>query len=100
MSFDSQFYISDPKSADRPRATSPDDGKDYETYWENVKAVHQVCDLQLQPGSWQTITHYLSSLAIWRPFEFHFLTDSTNTSNRKANMARQDTDTPGQLTRL
>lgn len=35
------FYISDPKSADRPRATSPDDEKDYEAYWENVKAVHQ-----------------------------------------------------------
>ncbi|RYP45349.1 hypothetical protein DL768_008286 [Monosporascus sp. mg162] len=35
------FYISDPPAADRPRKESPDDEKDYETYWENVKAVHQ-----------------------------------------------------------
>ncbi|KUI54325.1 Phenylalanine--tRNA ligase alpha subunit [Cytospora mali] len=35
------FYISDPKLADKPRATLPDDKKDYEAYWENVKAVHQ-----------------------------------------------------------
>ncbi|KAI2601797.1 tRNA synthetases class II core domain (F)-domain-containing protein [Hypoxylon sp. NC1633] len=35
------FYISDPKAADKPRATSPEDKKDYGTYWENVKAVHQ-----------------------------------------------------------
>ncbi|OTA51920.1 putative phenylalanine--tRNA ligase beta chain [Hypoxylon sp. EC38] len=35
------FYISDPAAADMPRATSPDDQKDYSAYWENVKAVHQ-----------------------------------------------------------
>ena len=37
-----QFYISDPKLAAKPRATSPEDKQDYEAYWENVKAVHQV----------------------------------------------------------
>ncbi|RYP64379.1 hypothetical protein DL771_008773 [Monosporascus sp. 5C6A] len=35
------FYVSDPPAADRPRKESADDEKDYETYWENVKAVHQ-----------------------------------------------------------
>ncbi|KAI2607690.1 tRNA synthetases class II core domain (F)-domain-containing protein [Hypoxylon fragiforme] len=35
------FYISDPQAADKPRATSPEDEKDYDAYWENVKAVHQ-----------------------------------------------------------
>ncbi|EGO54832.1 hypothetical protein NEUTE1DRAFT_118326 [Neurospora tetrasperma FGSC 2508] len=35
------FYISDPKAADFPRADSPDDTKDYQAYWDNVKAVHQ-----------------------------------------------------------
>lgn len=34
--------------ADMPRPTSPDDDKDYKTYWENVKAVHQVRGLQIQ----------------------------------------------------
>jgi len=36
------FYISDPKVADKPRAASKDDKADYETYWNNVKTVHQV----------------------------------------------------------
>ncbi|XXG99110.1 subunit of tubulin prefoldin [Hypoxylon texense] len=35
------FYISDPKAADVPRATSSEDTKDYAAYWDNVKAVHQ-----------------------------------------------------------
>lgn len=35
------FYISDPKRADPPRATSPDDKADYKTYWENVRVVHE-----------------------------------------------------------
>lgn len=35
------FYISDPKRADPPRATSADDKADYKTYWENVRAVHE-----------------------------------------------------------
>ncbi|CRK40670.1 hypothetical protein BN1708_016820, partial [Verticillium longisporum] len=35
------FYISDPKVAGRPGPESEDDKKDYETYWENVKQVHQ-----------------------------------------------------------
>lgn len=35
------FYISDPKRADPPRATSPDDKADYKAYWENVRAVHE-----------------------------------------------------------
>lgn len=35
------FYVSDPKAADKPAAESADDDKDYEAYWENVKAVHQ-----------------------------------------------------------
>ncbi|KAI5864976.1 tRNA synthetases class II core domain (F)-domain-containing protein [Durotheca rogersii] len=35
------FYISDPKVADMPRASSPEDSKDYDAYWGNVKAVHQ-----------------------------------------------------------
>ena len=35
------FYISDPKTADRPGPESADDTKDYEAYWENVKQVHQ-----------------------------------------------------------
>ncbi|KAK7737042.1 Phenylalanyl-tRNA synthetase, beta subunit, cytoplasmic [Cytospora paraplurivora] len=41
MPTDKLFYISDPKVADRPRATSADDKEDYEAYWENVRAVHQ-----------------------------------------------------------
>ncbi|KAL1882710.1 hypothetical protein VTK73DRAFT_1230 [Phialemonium thermophilum] len=35
------FYISDPATAHKPRATSPDDKRDYEQYWENVRAVHE-----------------------------------------------------------
>lgn len=35
------FYISDPKRADPPRATSADDKADYKTYWDNVRAVHE-----------------------------------------------------------
>ncbi|KAI1446488.1 tRNA synthetases class II core domain (F)-domain-containing protein [Annulohypoxylon stygium] len=35
------FYISDPNVADIPQATSPEDEKDYSSYWQNVKAVHQ-----------------------------------------------------------
>ncbi|RDW67708.1 putative phenylalanine-tRNA ligase beta chain [Coleophoma cylindrospora] len=35
------FYISDPVSADKPRAESDDDKADYEEYWKNVKDVHQ-----------------------------------------------------------
>lgn len=35
------FYISDPKVADKPRAESKEDKKDYETYWKNVQQVHQ-----------------------------------------------------------
>ncbi|POS74568.1 tRNA synthetase class II core domain-containing protein [Diaporthe helianthi] len=35
------FYISDPKQADLPRATGPDDKADYKTYVENIKAVHE-----------------------------------------------------------
>lgn len=35
------FYISDPKRADPPRATSGEDKADYKTYWENVRAVHE-----------------------------------------------------------
>ncbi|ORY60171.1 tRNA synthetase class II core domain-containing protein [Pseudomassariella vexata] len=35
------FYISDPKAADKPHAEDAEDKKDYETYWDNVKQVHQ-----------------------------------------------------------
>ncbi|GAO17719.1 hypothetical protein UVI_02033210 [Ustilaginoidea virens] len=35
------FYVSDPKAADLPRAEDPSDKSDYETYWNNVKDVHQ-----------------------------------------------------------
>ncbi|KAK1690709.1 tRNA synthetase class II core domain-containing protein [Colletotrichum godetiae] len=35
------FYISDPKIADKPGPESDDDKKDYKTYWDNVKEVHQ-----------------------------------------------------------
>ncbi|KAK0636857.1 phenylalanyl-tRNA synthetase alpha chain [Bombardia bombarda] len=35
------FYVSDPKLADKPRAESAEDTKDYEAYWKNVQAVHQ-----------------------------------------------------------
>ncbi|PSS27792.1 hypothetical protein M430DRAFT_131684 [Amorphotheca resinae ATCC 22711] len=35
------FYISDPKTADKPHAESEDDKADYETYWKNVRDVHQ-----------------------------------------------------------
>ena len=37
------FYVSDPKIADLPLQESADDTKDYKAYWENVKAVHEVC---------------------------------------------------------
>ncbi|KAH7035049.1 phenylalanyl-tRNA synthetase-like protein alpha chain [Microdochium trichocladiopsis] len=35
------FYISDPKTADKPHAVDENDKKDYDTYWDNVKAVHE-----------------------------------------------------------
>ncbi|PQE27176.1 hypothetical protein CJF32_00000141 [Rutstroemia sp. NJR-2017a WRK4] len=35
------FYISDPKTADKPHAESEDDKADYEAYWKNVQDVHQ-----------------------------------------------------------
>lgn len=35
------FFISDPKMADFPRAVDENDKKDYQTYWDNVKVVHQ-----------------------------------------------------------
>ncbi|KAB8302269.1 hypothetical protein EYC80_005710 [Monilinia laxa] len=35
------FYISDPKTADKPRAESEKDKADYEAYWKNVQEVHQ-----------------------------------------------------------
>ncbi|KAH9902226.1 phenylalanyl-tRNA synthetase-like protein alpha chain [Xylariomycetidae sp. FL2044] len=35
------FYISDPLEADRPHAEDDKDDKDYETYWDNVKQVHE-----------------------------------------------------------
>jgi phenylalanyl-tRNA synthetase alpha chain len=35
------FYVSDPVVGDRPRAEDKNDVRDYETYWENVKDVHQ-----------------------------------------------------------
>ncbi|PBP27366.1 Class II aaRS and biotin synthetase [Diplocarpon rosae] len=35
------FYISDPKLADKPHAESEDDKGNYESYWKNVKEVHQ-----------------------------------------------------------
>ncbi|KAK0731714.1 phenylalanyl-tRNA synthetase alpha chain [Lasiosphaeris hirsuta] len=35
------FYIADPPLADKPRAESPEDKKDYEAYWNHTKEVHQ-----------------------------------------------------------
>ncbi|KAF7877547.1 hypothetical protein EAF04_001222 [Stromatinia cepivora] len=35
------FYISDPKTADKPRAVSEEDKADYEALWKNVQEVHQ-----------------------------------------------------------
>ncbi|KAM7208738.1 tRNA synthetases class II core domain (F) domain containing protein [Naviculisporaceae sp. PSN 640] len=35
------FYISDPKTAGRPKAVDPEDKRDYSEYLENVKQVHQ-----------------------------------------------------------
>lgn len=35
------FYISDPKTADKPRAESKEDKADYEALWKNVQEVHQ-----------------------------------------------------------
>ncbi|CAJ2502202.1 Uu.00g095960.m01.CDS01 [Anthostomella pinea] len=35
------FYVSDPKKAGRPGPVSPDDGRDYDEYLENVKTVHE-----------------------------------------------------------
>ncbi|KAF2739337.1 putative phenylalanine--tRNA ligase beta chain [Polyplosphaeria fusca] len=35
------FFISDPKVADPPRAESAEDKRDYDTYWDDVRAVHQ-----------------------------------------------------------
>ncbi|TDZ12828.1 Phenylalanine--tRNA ligase alpha subunit [Colletotrichum spinosum] len=35
------FYVSDPKIAGKPGPESEEDNKDYETYWDNVKEVHQ-----------------------------------------------------------
>ncbi|KAJ8119450.1 hypothetical protein ONZ43_g3595 [Nemania bipapillata] len=35
------FFISDPKVADMPHAEDENDKKDYDTYWDNVRAVHE-----------------------------------------------------------
>ncbi|KAF2997785.1 Phenylalanyl-tRNA synthetase, beta subunit, cytoplasmic [Neopestalotiopsis sp. 37M] len=35
------FYISDPKLAHKPRAEDSEDKKDYDTYFENIKQVHE-----------------------------------------------------------
>lgn len=35
------FYISDPKTADKPHAENSEDKGDYESYWKNVQEVHQ-----------------------------------------------------------
>lgn len=35
------FYISDPLKAGRPGPTSADDKQDYETYFQNVRQVHE-----------------------------------------------------------
>ncbi|KAJ2999109.1 hypothetical protein NUW58_g101 [Xylaria curta] len=35
------FFISDPKQAAKPHAEDESDKKDYDTYWENVRAVHE-----------------------------------------------------------
>ncbi|KAI8632410.1 phenylalanyl-tRNA synthetase alpha chain [Xylariaceae sp. FL1651] len=35
------FYISDPKEADKPHAEDEADTKNYDTYWDNVKQVHE-----------------------------------------------------------
>lgn len=35
------FYISDPKVAGKPGPTSPDDKRDYNEVWENVRQVHE-----------------------------------------------------------
>ncbi|KAI0974635.1 phenylalanyl-tRNA synthetase alpha chain [Xylaria arbuscula] len=35
------FFISDPKRADKPHAVDENDKRDYNTYWENVRAVHE-----------------------------------------------------------
>jgi len=35
------FYTSDPAIADRPRPAGPDDKADYDTYFNNVREVHQ-----------------------------------------------------------
>ncbi|KAI1202109.1 phenylalanyl-tRNA synthetase alpha chain [Nemania serpens] len=34
------FFISDPKEADKPHAEDENDIKDYDAYWDNVRAVH------------------------------------------------------------
>lgn len=34
------FFISDPKEAEKPHAEDENDKKDYDTYWDNVRAVH------------------------------------------------------------
>ncbi|TGJ81769.1 hypothetical protein E0Z10_g6994 [Xylaria hypoxylon] len=35
------FFISDPKQAGKPHAEDENDKKDYDTYWENVRAIHE-----------------------------------------------------------
>ncbi|KAI1434594.1 phenylalanyl-tRNA synthetase alpha chain [Xylaria sp. CBS 124048] len=35
------FFISDPKLAEKPHAEDENDKKDYDTYWNNVRAVHE-----------------------------------------------------------
>lgn len=34
------FFISDPKEAEKPHADGENDKKDYDAYWDNVRAVH------------------------------------------------------------
>ena len=35
------FYVSDPKKAAKPGPESPEDTKDYDQYFENVRQVHE-----------------------------------------------------------
>ncbi|KAI0475241.1 phenylalanyl-tRNA synthetase alpha chain [Xylariaceae sp. FL0804] len=69
------FYVSDPKAADMPRAETGDDKKDYSTYWENVKAVHQ-------DGKYGSIGYRYP----WSPDETLKLVLRTHTTATSSNM--------------
>jgi phenylalanyl-tRNA synthetase alpha chain len=78
------FYVSDPKVASKPRATSADDKKDYDSYWNNVRMVHE-------SGKYGSIGYRYP----WSPDESLRLVLRTHTTAISANMLHKLAATKG-----